>query len=388
MSAGNAYLRNPLVLLIVAMHLAAWMAALFLRRAWPLALPYLVFAANEVAYRILNVDMWRSSWRTRAFYDVGDLVSTFGSVGTNFTEGYYPRRRCAPHDVAEKAKFARFAELVRFRPGDRVLDLGCGMGGLYDYFTARGGRVVGVTISEAQARMHAARGRKVVLGDFTTFIPALEGRFDIVFSIGALEHVGGGNPAARGTYERKADLGAHAFALWARYFASDTKGRLLVSTLHINPEASGGWQAYAMERTYGGSYFLDRPGFRQADCLTAAGFRVEANLDTTLHYYMASYCDKAHFGNPVEGAEKLLWFAPLYPLVICAYIYSRLGLWMWQFDGKLHSPRDTECGGTVEHPTGCDLTFNADGAARPVTLYWTLATYGMRRRESPRQFSS
>src|SRR5499426_2293134 len=75
-------------------------------------------------------------------------------------------------------------ELLAPRPGERILDLGCGDGVLTEKLAALGCQVVGVDGSELQIAAARARGldARVVDGERLTF----DGEFDAVFSNAAL----------------------------------------------------------------------------------------------------------------------------------------------------------------------------------------------------------
>jgi cyclopropane-fatty-acyl-phospholipid synthase len=101
-------------------------------------------------------------------------------------------------DEAQAAKKRHIAaKLLLDRPGLRVLDIGCGWGGMAltlarDY----GARVLGVTLSTEQLARARRRAEEAGLADRVQFElldyrdPALSGPFDRIVSVGMFEHVG------------------------------------------------------------------------------------------------------------------------------------------------------------------------------------------------------
>jgi cyclopropane fatty-acyl-phospholipid synthase-like methyltransferase len=67
----------------------------------------------------------------------------------------------------------RRSELIArgLAPGDTVLDLACGDGGLGDFVTARGLRYLGVDLNEAMAAAARARGYEIAVDDLNDFTP-------------------------------------------------------------------------------------------------------------------------------------------------------------------------------------------------------------------------
>ena len=107
---------------------------------------------------------------------------------------------CYPHgdaslDQAQDNKYRLVFEKLRLRPGDRLLDVGCGWGGMVRYAARRGVRATGVTLSTEQAgwaqRAIADEGlsdlAEVLHGDYRDITDA---GYDAVSSIGLLEHIG------------------------------------------------------------------------------------------------------------------------------------------------------------------------------------------------------
>lgn len=98
-------------------------------------------------------------------------------------------------DEAQAAKKSHIARKLRIEPGMRVLDIGCGWGGM-GLTLARdfGAQVVGVTLSEEQHKIATARAAKTGLSDRVDFrlldYRHLTERFDRIVSVGMFEHVG------------------------------------------------------------------------------------------------------------------------------------------------------------------------------------------------------
>jgi cyclopropane-fatty-acyl-phospholipid synthase len=96
---------------------------------------------------------------------------------------------------AQLAKKRLIAAKLLVRPGARVLDIGCGWGGLALYLArVCDARVTGVTLSQEQLRVARARAEAAGLADRVEFrlqdYREVEGRFDNIVSVGMFEHVG------------------------------------------------------------------------------------------------------------------------------------------------------------------------------------------------------
>ena len=107
-------------------------------------------------------------------------------------------RHASSLEEAQEHKLRLICEKLELRPGQRLLDLGCGWGGLAGYAARNYGvRVTGITISHQQ--YHYCRE---VLADLPVDIQCCDYRslpkkkpepFDRVVSVGMLEHVGRNN---------------------------------------------------------------------------------------------------------------------------------------------------------------------------------------------------
>ncbi|MEA3002624.1 MAG: cyclopropane-fatty-acyl-phospholipid synthase [Sphingomonadales bacterium] len=108
-------------------------------------------------------------------------------------------------EQAQAAKKAHIAAKLRLAPGQSLLDIGCGWGGLA-LFLARTAEVTvhGITLSEEQLRVARARAEAEGLAGRVTFALAdyreVEGEYDRIVSVGMFEHVG---PPHYGAFFRK-----------------------------------------------------------------------------------------------------------------------------------------------------------------------------------------
>ena len=99
-------------------------------------------------------------------------------------------------EQAQTAKYELVARKLGLRPGMRLLDVGCGWGGMALHAASRYGvHVVGITLSEPQASYATAAARRAGLAGRVTFRvqdyrDVRDGPFDAISSIGMVEHVG------------------------------------------------------------------------------------------------------------------------------------------------------------------------------------------------------
>ena len=96
---------------------------------------------------------------------------------------------------AQAAKKRHIAAKLALRPGQRVLDIGCGWGGLALYLArAAGVAVTGITLSDEQLKIARERASAEAADPRPEFALAdyrdVAGTFDRIVSVGMFEHVG------------------------------------------------------------------------------------------------------------------------------------------------------------------------------------------------------
>jgi cyclopropane-fatty-acyl-phospholipid synthase len=139
----------------------------------------------------------RDATAVRHHYDVGnDFYALWLDRRCMYSCAYFPTG-AEDLDAAQEAKLEHICRKLRLAPGEHLLDIGCGWGGLLEYAATRHGvSGVGITLSAPQAE--AARARLAAAGvadrvrievrDYRD-IPD-DWRFDKVVSVGMREHVG------------------------------------------------------------------------------------------------------------------------------------------------------------------------------------------------------
>jgi cyclopropane-fatty-acyl-phospholipid synthase len=156
-----------------------------LQRLW-IAIAHRLRQANDRATARRNV---------AHHYDLSlDLYRRFLDEDLQYSCAYFPHPGVSLED-AQAAKKAHIAAKLRLEPGQRVLDIGCGWGGLgltlaRDY----GVEVLGVTLSREQLATAQARAEAAGLSRLARFALCdyrdLGGSFDRIVSVGMFEHVG------------------------------------------------------------------------------------------------------------------------------------------------------------------------------------------------------
>jgi cyclopropane-fatty-acyl-phospholipid synthase len=152
-------------------------------------------AVNKLYHLFHRNDRQGSKKNIHAHYDLGNgFYSRWLDPSMTYSSALY-ETPSQPLDEAQRAKYAALARSIALKPGQHVLEIGCGWGGFAE-FAARevGATVTGVTISRAQhdfARKRLfdqglAEKADIQLIDYRD----VRGQFDSVASIEMFEAVG------------------------------------------------------------------------------------------------------------------------------------------------------------------------------------------------------
>ncbi len=159
-----------------------------LRVSWPMRL-----AAN-IRHRF-NANTRRGAKRNIAYhYDLGnDFYAHWLDETMTYSSALFEGRDMPLAD-AQRAKYQRIIDRLEIKPGDRVLEIGCGWGGFAEAAARVGASVTCLTISEEQARYARERMAKAGLAERVEIrlqdYRDTPGSFDKIVSIEMFEAVG------------------------------------------------------------------------------------------------------------------------------------------------------------------------------------------------------
>lgn len=195
-AVGEAYMDGTLTIEEGTLHDFIALATENMTRASPR------FGMQErLSFLVRHLQQWnpiKASRRNVAHhYDLSDeLYELFLDSDRQYSCAYFPTEETTLEE-AQLAKKRHIMGKLLIEPGQRILDIGCGWGGMaLSIARHHDVEVTGITLSEHQLAVARRRAEAEQLSHRVNFILAdyrqLAGRFDRIVSVGMFEHVGVG----------------------------------------------------------------------------------------------------------------------------------------------------------------------------------------------------
>ena len=156
-------------------------------------------------FKAIRRKLWAANHRARSkanvahHYDLsGALYALFLDRDRQYSCAYFPdadNETGISLEQAQEDKKAHIAAKLHLKPGMKVLDIGCGWGGMALYLHRTCGvDVTGITLSEEQLKVARQRAQDAGVADHVRFelidYRDMDGPFDRIVSVGMFEHVG------------------------------------------------------------------------------------------------------------------------------------------------------------------------------------------------------
>ncbi|HET8750667.1 MAG TPA: cyclopropane-fatty-acyl-phospholipid synthase family protein, partial [Sphingomicrobium sp.] len=156
-------------------------------------------AGRTIKRMLLPNNLRRARKNVAHHYDLKDeLYELFLDADKQYSCAYWTDPEHETLEQAQLDKKAHIAAKLALEPGQRVLDIGCGWGGMALYLhKVAGVDVLGVTLSEHQHKIARERAAAAGVSDHVKFelkdYRLLDEPFDRIVSVGMFEHVGAHN---------------------------------------------------------------------------------------------------------------------------------------------------------------------------------------------------
>ncbi|MCU7845626.1 MAG: cyclopropane fatty acyl phospholipid synthase [Candidatus Thiodiazotropha sp. (ex Monitilora ramsayi)] len=123
-------------------------------------------------------------------YDIGnDIFEAMLDSTMSYSCGYWEHARDL--EEAQRHKLDLICRKLKLKPGERLLEIGCGWGGLMRHAVERYGvEVVGITVSKEQQKLAQARCEGLPVSVELKDYRDITGEYDKAVSVGMFEHVG------------------------------------------------------------------------------------------------------------------------------------------------------------------------------------------------------
>ena len=312
---------------------------------WLFLYPAFLISA-DILYYMFHIRIFDPEERIVRGYEFASIYidSPFGEgldLGFNLYEGDYSKSR----SQAQMDKWDFLIEKLNLKKGMRLIDIGCGFGDWMNYAKSKGIEVVGVNISDAQAKIARQRGLDVICSNWKDVLDDLDqnenlaGKFDAVTFMDTVEHYVPAQYRVNREEQNKIYTQMFEFAHQLLNDQSSSK-RVFISCLHsrveVNQSIKSNIVNYFLDKFHSGCY----PVYEIDQLVmngTGSQFEFIERWNKTLDYFKTSVINPEHF-----GIQKMKWnlkrfvyvfyFMLVDPDSIHKWIYRWNQNWMRQFD--------------------------------------------------------
>ena len=245
-------------------------------------------------------------------------------------------------DQAQQDKWDFMLQKLKLKPGDRLIDIGCGYGDWLNYARSKGIEVIGVNLSPDQAKFCKEQyGLEIIISNWkaiphdTVLRERLYGQFDAVTFMDTVEHY---VPSKyRNNEEMQKQIYSSMFEMaWNLLKPESSSKRVFISCLHMIKSPRSVWDKFAcylQTRFLSGFYPFGDQGLFQwgKDYFT----ELERH-DQTEDYRLTSVLDDKHFGSPkirwnIKRFFTALGLVFVDPHHIHKHLEVKMDAWMWHF---------------------------------------------------------
>jgi cyclopropane-fatty-acyl-phospholipid synthase len=150
--------------------------------------------AQVLRHRLFNLQSTQRAFQVgEQHYDIGnDVFEAMLDPTMSYSCGYW--HQADSLDQAQRNKLDMICRKLELKPGEKLLEIGCGWGGLAQYAAKNYDvEVVGITVSKEQQKLAQARCEGLPVQIELIDYRDLQGQYDKIVSVGMFEHVGAKN---------------------------------------------------------------------------------------------------------------------------------------------------------------------------------------------------
>ena len=290
--------------------------------------------------------IWDQTERTKECYDWFQYYFKNNYDKNEFidySESLFLDRYDTPIDKATVQKYEYIYRKLNLSGGKNLLDCGCGIGTWINFCKQKGVNVVGLTLSEEQAKIIRKKGLTVYVMDYRILYKKFINKFDAITLLGSTEHICSQNDYFNRN-EKTYNTYASLFNVLNQYLKRN--GNMLLTVLVMNNTKftmNDYTQGYILERHYGGFYAKTNVICK---AITNNKLYVESVEDYTIDYHWTSVVEPTHFGHwyidwTEDTFSKIMYIIRgllMDPFFIHHWLYYIRDSWMWHLGGYQTTP--------------------------------------------------